>query len=204
VITITSNSKKLKFDDPKFKTLIKWRNDRSKRILYLMLGVTYRCQFACNHCAVNSYIKKGQKELTTDEIKSLIDQSSNLFALNLIEGEPTLRKDILEIIEYASDKAILITIDSNGIVITKEYAQYLKKNIQANKKFKFYLIAGIGSEKSIKNISEESTIFLILLLNSVGITWRGNLVKPNINIATLNTKNPLEIDKSTQNTDLKK
>ncbi|MFX1417647.1 MAG: radical SAM/SPASM domain-containing protein [Promethearchaeota archaeon] len=111
----------------KVKSLFQWLQDRSKPILYLMLGVTYRCQLLCNHCAVNSYIKKDQKDLTTEEIKDLIDQSANLFALNLIGGEPTLRKDLMEIIEYASNKAMLISIDSNGISMTEDYVQQLKE-----------------------------------------------------------------------------
>jgi len=38
------------------------------------------------------------------------------------------------------------------------YGQYLKWKIQKNKKFKFYLIAGIGSENSIDNISKNTLL----------------------------------------------
>lgn len=98
-----------------------------RRIHNVLIGVTYNCQCNCAHCAMAKYDRKG-KELSTDEIKDLIDQ---LFLLNvrIIEffgGEPLLRKDIFELIEYTSPK-MLTHIATNGILLTKKNVKKLKK-----------------------------------------------------------------------------
>lgn len=85
----------------------------------MMLSVTNRCPSRCSYCNIPS---REQKELTTDEVFSLIDQISRLGCqrLGLWGGEPLLRDDIGDIIDYAKNKGLFVTLDSNGYLLPRK------------------------------------------------------------------------------------
>ena len=60
-----------------------------------------------------------------NEIKSLIDdlKKNGVKLLTMHGGEPLVRKDFFEIVEYATSKSILTRIISNGALITPEFAE---------------------------------------------------------------------------------
>lgn len=93
-----------------------------------MFGITYECQLNCPHCCVGNYAKEKHRELSTKEIKDVLDQASTTFIVNFFGGEPTLRPDIMELISYASKKSIFVFLDTNGIRVTKDFARELKAN----------------------------------------------------------------------------
>ena len=95
-------------------------------IFYLMFGITYNCQLNCPHCCVGNYENEPPRELTTDEIKNVLDQSAKAFVINYFGGEPTMRPDLMELIKYASERSVYVFCDTNGLKITKEYAKKLK------------------------------------------------------------------------------
>ncbi len=69
-------------------------------------AMTNACLHNCFHC----YTDKKKKDISLDEIKSVIDQLAEhkTHAIDFLgEGEPTLDKDFFEIIEYASEKGII-------------------------------------------------------------------------------------------------
>jgi MoaA/NifB/PqqE/SkfB family radical SAM enzyme len=81
--------------------------------LNVMLSVTNRCTSNCVYCNIPSRL---QKELTAKEIFGLIDQLADLGTqrLGLWGGEPLTRDDIGSIIDYAKNKGLYVTMDSNG------------------------------------------------------------------------------------------
>ncbi|MFB0563003.1 MAG: radical SAM/SPASM domain-containing protein, partial [Candidatus Lokiarchaeia archaeon] len=95
-------------------------------VSYLMFGITYQCQCNCRHCCTGNYIKEKHRNLTTDEVKDVLDQANKAMVVNFFGGEPTLRPDLMELINYASDRAVFVFVDTNGIRVTKDYAQQLK------------------------------------------------------------------------------
>ncbi len=95
-------------------------------VFYLMFGITYNCQLKCPHCCVGNYENEPPRELTTEEIKDVLDQSAKAFVINYFGGEPTMRPDLMELIKYASERSVYVFCDTNGIKITKEYAKELK------------------------------------------------------------------------------
>ena len=110
----------------KFKNLIKMgcgalaANLWAKKIpLNVMLSVTNRCTSRCNYCSIPD---RNQRELTTAEILSLIDQISGMGCerLGLWGGEPLIRDDIAQIINYAKHKGLFVTLDSNGYLLPKK------------------------------------------------------------------------------------
>jgi len=121
----------LSFDQEK---MIKWYTQErggargGADVFYLMFGITYNCQLKCPHCCVGNYENEPPRELTTEEIKDVLDQSAKAFAINFFGGEPTLRPDLMELIKYASERSVYVFVDTNGIKITKDYARQLKDN----------------------------------------------------------------------------
>ncbi len=96
--------------------------------LVLSYNVTRECNMKCSHCYINATDQKLQDELTTQEAKNLIDQiyqvSSPLLILS--GGEPLLRPDIFELIEYGSKKGLKMGLGTNGYLINDVVAKKLK------------------------------------------------------------------------------
>lgn len=94
---------------------------------YVYIECTNACNLKCLHCYNDSGVKLKQ-ELTTEEIKEIIDKLGRLSVLNVIltGGEPLLRKDIFEIIEYIRGKPMSVTLFTNGILIDEEVTNKIK------------------------------------------------------------------------------
>lgn len=94
-----------------------------------ILGLTYNCQCDCIHCSAGSYEKQDQKELSTKQWLKLLSDIAALGVprINFSGGEALLRKDIFEIIEYASTKFVVI-LESNGQLLDEETIKHLKQS----------------------------------------------------------------------------
>ncbi|NVM53485.1 MAG: radical SAM protein [Candidatus Helarchaeota archaeon] len=108
--------------------MFKWATEEMGPIGYLMFGITYECQLECPHCCMGHYKKEKHRELTTEEIKDVLDQAAKPFMIDFFGGEPTLRPDLMELIKYATTKSLYVFCDTNGIKVTKDYAKQLKDN----------------------------------------------------------------------------
>jgi MoaA/NifB/PqqE/SkfB family radical SAM enzyme len=106
--------------------LERWASQEVGPVVYFKLGLTFRCQLRCRHCCSANYPWTDRSELTTEEAKDLIDQAYKPLVVHFFGGEPTLRSDLIELIEYASDKSIFVFVDSNGLLITRDYAVRLR------------------------------------------------------------------------------
>jgi mycofactocin radical SAM maturase len=89
--------------------------------LFVIWEITSACNLRCKHCLSDSG-KPLSNELSTEEVKELIDSLAmmKVFYINFSGGEPLVRPDIFEILEYASKKSIGIDLLTNGALITKE------------------------------------------------------------------------------------
>ncbi|MGD9014633.1 MAG: radical SAM protein [Candidatus Omnitrophota bacterium] len=92
--------------------------------------LTFRCNLRCTHCYCNLSANNQaaiEKELSTEKVFDIFDQiaESGCLWLLLTGGEPFLRKDFLEIYTYAKKKGLLISLYTNGTLITPEIADYL-------------------------------------------------------------------------------
>jgi len=91
-------------------------------------NITKQCNLACIHCYMDADPRRAQGELTTAEAKAVIDDLA-AFRVPVIlfsGGEPLIRQDIFELMAYAVDKGIRVTLSTNGTLITPEVAQRLK------------------------------------------------------------------------------
>ena len=92
------------------------------------LDLTNRCNEKCIHCYHPFEQYDYSKELTLSEIKDLIDTIYDLgvFTVTLSGGECLLRKDFFEILGYISDKGMLSTIFTNGLMLTDSIVRKIK------------------------------------------------------------------------------
>ena len=88
--------------------------------------VTFACNLRCIHCLSNSGAKK-KGELTTQECLQVIDSlaAMKVFQLNIGGGEPFMRPDFLELMDYAHQQGIVTCISTNGTLIDKTVARRL-------------------------------------------------------------------------------
>ncbi|WP_295693331.1 mycofactocin radical SAM maturase [Lapillicoccus sp.] len=88
--------------------------------------LTYACNLACVHC-LSSSGRRDPRELTTAEAKALIDEFERMqiFYVNIGGGEPTIRPDFWELLDYAVEHHVGVKFSTNGFRITKERAERL-------------------------------------------------------------------------------
>jgi radical SAM protein with 4Fe4S-binding SPASM domain len=95
---------------------------------YVLWDCTRACNLNCKHCGAAK--EKYKNELTTQQIKLLVDQLAELkvrfFAAT--GGEPLLRDDIFEVFLYASKMGIKTGIATNGFFIDKKTAEKIKSS----------------------------------------------------------------------------
>lgn len=86
---------------------------------------TQRCNLKCVHCYAQSEDRDYPGEMSTEEGKAMIDDLAAFGAPVLLfsGGEPTIRKDLLELMHYAKDKGMRVVISTNGTLITEEKAK---------------------------------------------------------------------------------
>ncbi|AJA46543.1 coenzyme PQQ synthesis protein E [Clostridium pasteurianum DSM 525 = ATCC 6013] len=90
---------------------------------------TRTCNLKCKHCYADSDSRIYEEELSTEEAKKFIDDLHG-FKVPVIlfsGGEPFLRKDLFELIEYSTQRNIRSTISTNGTLIDKDAAIKLKQ-----------------------------------------------------------------------------
>jgi len=94
------------------------------------IEVSNRCPLNCAHCYNNlpmSDFVARARELTTEEHYHLLDELAEMGCLWLLfsGGEIFARRDFLDIYTYAKRKGFLISLFTNGTMITEQIADYL-------------------------------------------------------------------------------
>jgi mycofactocin radical SAM maturase len=91
--------------------------------------LTYACNLACEHC-LSSSGRRDPRELSTDECKAVIDelQRMQVFYVNIGGGEPTVRPDFWELLDYATSHDVGVKFSTNGVRINPEAARRLAAN----------------------------------------------------------------------------
>ncbi|MFC0247078.1 mycofactocin radical SAM maturase [Citricoccus parietis] len=91
--------------------------------------LTYACNLSCSHC-LSASGRRDPNELSTEQCKEIIDelQRMQVFYVNIGGGEPTVRSDFWEIVEYATSHDVGVKFSTNGVRITPEAAQRIADN----------------------------------------------------------------------------
>jgi radical SAM protein with 4Fe4S-binding SPASM domain len=96
--------------------------------LRMDLALTFKCQNDCVHCYAGG--PHETPELNITQWKEVIDRLSQIgiFILTFTGGEPTLREDLPELLQYAQNKGMVTGLITNGRKLKdKEYVKTLEK-----------------------------------------------------------------------------
>lgn len=103
------------------------------RLIDLFWECTLTCNAKCKHCGSSAEKKQYDGELTTEEIKSAFkqiacDMDASKILINVTGGEPLVRKDLCEVMEYATNElGFHWGMTTNGILLTEENIEKLRK-----------------------------------------------------------------------------
>lgn len=147
---------------------------------YVYLKITERCNSRCRHCHIRK-AKNDTKELDTNQWKCIILKLKKWigpFYLKISGGEPFLREDLFEIINFAHSKHIFTSVITNGSLLPIRFEELSKSNLSrltisldgvTAETHDFF--RGSGSFKriipSINILKKENKRNLIVTINSV-------------------------------------
>ena len=88
--------------------------------------LTYACNLQCVHC-LSSSGQRDPRELTTAEAMAVLDELKALqvFYINIGGGEPMVRRDFFDLVEYSVGNGIGVKFSTNGAFIDAEKARRL-------------------------------------------------------------------------------
>lgn len=113
----------------------KYKEDQLQKheLIDLFWECTLTCNAKCKHCGSSAEKKKYDGELSTEEIKNAFkqiadDMESNKILINVTGGEPLVRQDLFEVMEYATKElGFHWGMTSNGMLLNEEKIQKLKE-----------------------------------------------------------------------------
>lgn len=96
------------------------------------LEITHRCPLKCQHCLNNlpmNDVEARNREMDLADYRRVIDQLADAgsFWILFTGGEIFARSDFLEIYTYAKQKGMIITLFTNGTMISPRIADHLRE-----------------------------------------------------------------------------
>lgn len=123
----TPNEDKLYFDDAILKSMDDKPVYRGPVIAHL--AITHACNMNCKYCSVKDMHSKIRNGLSTEEYKKIIDKLVDIgaFQIGLTGGEPTTRKDLVELTRYVASKNVACNLTTNGFNVPEKLIIELKE-----------------------------------------------------------------------------
>lgn len=93
--------------------------------LTVYMELTRDCNLSCGHC----FVEKEKVEMSVEKAKTLLDQlvQERVFKMYFTGGEPLLYTGLYELLEYIKGKPIWSLVQTNGLLITNDVAEKLKR-----------------------------------------------------------------------------
>src|SRR5271154_3653743 len=88
--------------------------------------LTYACNLACVHC-LSSSGRRDPMELSPGEARHIVDElaAMKVFYVNIGGGEPMLRPDFFDLLDYAVASKVGVKFSTNGTRLTTDKARQL-------------------------------------------------------------------------------
>jgi mycofactocin biosynthetic radical S-adenosylmethionine protein MftC len=104
-------------------------NELLKAPVNVTWEITDRCNLQCLHCLSADMMERNDEELSFGECCRVIDELDRMevFQINFGGGEPFLREDFLDILQYAHAKRITTCVSTNGTVLDRALVKKLKQ-----------------------------------------------------------------------------
>jgi len=100
-----------------------------KRILKkIEIALTFDCQCKCDKCASTRMINHAQPKLSKEQLKKIAYscRALGVVKVNFSGGEPLLFKDIFEIIHFFRSQKLMVSINTNGLLLNKVMIRRLR------------------------------------------------------------------------------
>ncbi|MBU4305391.1 MAG: radical SAM protein [Candidatus Omnitrophica bacterium] len=109
---------------------IKAKIFKKKVLRYLDICVSSKCNLKCAHCFATAFEKEGENELSLDEWQDVSNQATDLGCVTygITGGEPLLYEKLTELLKRMHPFENLITINTNGTLLTDELARRLYRS----------------------------------------------------------------------------
>lgn len=94
----------------------------------IIVEVTKKCQLKCIHC-FNSSGNQLDNELSSNELIDILEEFSKLGTLQILltGGEPLLKDNIIDIIDFCCKNFYSVIIGTNAVAINDNFIQHIKK-----------------------------------------------------------------------------
>jgi MoaA/NifB/PqqE/SkfB family radical SAM enzyme len=134
------------------------------KIKTLYLEITHACNQNCKHCYLDGGIHQVFEELNTEEIKDILFNFKNQGGNHVIitGGEPTVRKDCFEILDYLESLDIPFTFASNSLIMNDEKLERLSRYRNLNTYFTSLLGSTAEEHEYICNNNSYPRVFKAL------------------------------------------
>lgn len=142
--------------------------------------LTPRCNFNCKMCYVHLTQEEQRsrgRELTADEWIGIGEDAKNagMIFLLLTGGEPTLRPDFPEIFEQLKKKGLVISINSNGLLLDGALRRLLCENPPSRINITLYGISNETYERQCGLPAYDRVIENIRVLREAGVDVKINM-----------------------------
>jgi len=90
--------------------------------LAVLAEITHRCPLQCPYCSNPVELERNAGELSTDEWKKVLSELAQIGVLQIhfSGGEPTARKDLVELVQHASDVGLYSNLITSAVLLTKD------------------------------------------------------------------------------------
>jgi len=90
--------------------------------LAVLAELTHRCPLSCPYCSNPLELERARGELTTAEWKKILTELAEIGVLQIhfSGGEPTARKDLVELVQHASDVGLYTNLITSAVLLTRE------------------------------------------------------------------------------------
>ena len=146
----------------------------------------WHCNQKCVHCYAAGQKLSDEKELSTAEWKKILDicRSAGIPQVTFTGGEPTMRKDLFELVSYA--RWFISRLNTNGIRLTPAYCKKLREAELDSVQITFYsqdpeihdrLVGGPHYEDTLAGIKNALQEGLSVSINTPLCTLNRDYVK---------------------------
>lgn len=96
---------------------------------HVVWEATQRCNLRCAHCHAHGGARSADGELTTAEARELIRQvaQSGVRTFVFSGGEPLLRRDLFDLLEFARSVGLRLFLATNGLLVDEDAARRLRE-----------------------------------------------------------------------------
>lgn len=152
------------------------RLDGNGAPIWLLLELTYKCPLKCAFCSNPTELEDLSNELSTEEWKAVIHDAKAMGAMQIgfSGGEPTLRKDLEELVAEANQLGYYTNLITSGIGLTTQRLERLKEaglrhiqlGMQSSEPTTTHWISGVDCfDKKIKIAKEIKRLGFPMVLN---------------------------------------